>query len=83
MHINRIDHIVITVKSMEKTVRFYEHVLGYKHTVFSDRTALSFVRKSEIQVRRTIFAELLAKSVLLRCAFNRGTTACRSLRCVI
>lgn len=41
--INRIDHIVFTVTSIEKTISFYKHVLGMKEESFGEgRKALSF-----------------------------------------
>lgn len=43
MKINSIDHVVLTVKSIDETVRFYETVLGMKKTVFGNgRVGLSF-----------------------------------------
>lgn len=43
MNIHHIDHIVLTVRNIEKTVQFYETVLGMKEETFSDgRVALKF-----------------------------------------
>ncbi|MGD8566648.1 MAG: VOC family protein [Gammaproteobacteria bacterium] len=43
MTIERIDHIVMTVHDMSKTVRFYCDILGMKEVAFGDdRTALAF-----------------------------------------
>jgi len=43
MQIDRIDHLVLTVKDIETTVRFYESVMGMKRVVFAEgRMALSF-----------------------------------------
>lgn len=43
MNIVSIDHLVLTVNSIEKTVRFYESVLGAKKEVFGEgRVALMF-----------------------------------------
>ena len=41
--INRIDHIVLTVRDIEKTARFYCEVLGMGRQTFgNNRTALTF-----------------------------------------
>jgi len=43
MHITNIDHIVLTVKNIKKTVRFYESVLGMVGESFGQgRMALKF-----------------------------------------
>lgn len=43
MKVNRIDHIVLTVKSIERSVEFYTSVLGMKKEFFGDnRVALLF-----------------------------------------
>ena len=39
----RLDHLVLTVTNIEKTVSFYESVLGMKKVIFGDnRIALIF-----------------------------------------
>ncbi len=43
MQITGIDHIVLTVRSIDTTVRFYESVLGMRQEIFGeDRVALNF-----------------------------------------
>jgi len=43
MKIKQIDHIVLTVKNIDKTVEFYTTILGMKKEVFGeDRIALKF-----------------------------------------
>ncbi|WP_316367787.1 VOC family protein [Candidatus Thiodiazotropha sp. CDECU1] len=43
MKINRIDHIVLTVKDIDKTVEFYGSVMGMTKEAFAKgRVALSF-----------------------------------------
>ena len=43
MKIDRIDHFVLTVKSIEKTAEFYMNVLGMEKEIFAnDRVALKF-----------------------------------------
>lgn len=43
MNIKALDHLVLTVKSIENTVSFYKSVLGMKVVQFAgDRTALCF-----------------------------------------
>jgi len=43
MNINRLDHLVLTVKDIESTCSFYKRVLGMEIVVFgSGRKALSF-----------------------------------------
>lgn len=43
MQIDRLDHVVLTVKDIEVTCAFYSKVLGIKVVVFGDnRTALTF-----------------------------------------
>jgi catechol 2,3-dioxygenase-like lactoylglutathione lyase family enzyme len=43
MHIERIDHFVLTVQSIERTCDFYAHVLGMGIVTFGDnRKALQF-----------------------------------------
>ena len=43
MQVDRLDHLVLTVKSIELTVNFYQAVLGMEKVVFGDgRVALSF-----------------------------------------
>lgn len=46
MHVESIDHLVLTVKNINLTVKFYQDVMGMKKIVFGDnRTALSFGRQ--------------------------------------
>lgn len=43
MRVDRLDHIVLTVRSVEETVAFYERVLGMRGEVFGGgRVALAF-----------------------------------------
>lgn len=43
MQINRLDHLVLTVKDINKTVDFYVNVLGMKKEIFKqNRIALKF-----------------------------------------
>lgn len=43
MQVERIDHLVLTVKDIDKTVNFYMSVMGMKKVVFGEgRVALSF-----------------------------------------
>ena len=43
MKVNRIDHIVLTVNSLERSIEFYTNVLGMEKEVFGDnRVALLF-----------------------------------------
>ncbi|WP_318479281.1 VOC family protein [Photobacterium leiognathi] len=43
MNINRIDHLVLTVKDIDETVRFYTSVMGMKKIEFGEgRIALAF-----------------------------------------
>ncbi len=43
MHIDRIDHLVLTVDDVERTIAFYVHVLGMREVTFdSGRKALTF-----------------------------------------
>ncbi|MFT4651102.1 MAG: catechol 2,3-dioxygenase-like lactoylglutathione lyase family enzyme [Flavobacteriales bacterium] len=43
MEVDRIDHLVLTVKSIDDTVDFYQTVMGMKKICFGeDRVALSF-----------------------------------------
>ncbi len=43
MKIKHLDHLVLTVKDIEKTVHFYETVLGMKKDIFGDgRVSLKF-----------------------------------------
>lgn len=43
MQVNRLDHLVLTVSDIDKTVQFYTRVMGMKKAVFGDgRTALTF-----------------------------------------
>ncbi|MBR9883537.1 MAG: VOC family protein [Oceanospirillales bacterium] len=43
MHISRLDHLVLTVADIDRTVAFYTHVMGMKKEVFGEgRIALSF-----------------------------------------
>jgi catechol 2,3-dioxygenase-like lactoylglutathione lyase family enzyme len=43
MEINRLDHLVLTVKDLEKTVSFYVAVMGMKKEMFGDgRVALKY-----------------------------------------
>jgi len=43
MHIDRLDHLVLTVADIDRAVRFYCDVLGMEATVFGEgRTALNF-----------------------------------------
>lgn len=43
MHIERLDHLVLTVRDIEATIRFYSEVLGMRAITFGDgRRALRF-----------------------------------------
>jgi len=43
MEITRLDHLVLTVKSIDATVKFYTELLGMRHVLFGpDRSALQF-----------------------------------------
>lgn len=43
MHIDRLDHLVLTVADIDRTCAFYSNVLGFKIITFSgDRKALLF-----------------------------------------
>ncbi len=43
MKIDRLDHLVLTVKNIESTAKFYERVLGMEKLIFGDnRLALKF-----------------------------------------
>jgi catechol 2,3-dioxygenase-like lactoylglutathione lyase family enzyme len=43
MHVNRLDHVVLTVRDIDTTARFYTRVLGMKAVTFGGgRTALVF-----------------------------------------
>ncbi|PIF46144.1 catechol 2,3-dioxygenase-like lactoylglutathione lyase family enzyme [Chryseobacterium sp. 52] len=43
MEIQNIDHIVLTVADIDKTVEFYTHILGFKTVIFGEgRKALTF-----------------------------------------
>lgn len=42
MKISRIDHLVLTVKDIETTVRFYQIILGMEKLNFKGRIALGF-----------------------------------------
>jgi catechol 2,3-dioxygenase-like lactoylglutathione lyase family enzyme len=43
--IDRLDHLVLTVRDIEATCRFYERVLGMRTVHFSGRVALAFGRQ--------------------------------------
>lgn len=46
MNIDRIDHVVMTVRSIKATCDFYSRVLGMRVVTFADnRTALAFGRQ--------------------------------------
>lgn len=43
MHLDRLDHLVLTVKDIEATCQFYERVLGMSRVVFGEgRLALAY-----------------------------------------
>jgi catechol 2,3-dioxygenase-like lactoylglutathione lyase family enzyme len=43
MKIDSLDHLVITVKDLDKSIAFYSHVLGMQHVSFGEgRNALRF-----------------------------------------
>ena len=43
MNIKAVDHIILTVKDIEKSVKFYENVLGMKKNIFANgRVSLKF-----------------------------------------
>ncbi|KPH14565.1 VOC family protein [Chryseobacterium sp. ERMR1:04] len=43
MEIHHLDHLVLTVADIEKTVEFYTHILGFQVVTFGDnRKALTF-----------------------------------------
>lgn len=42
MRVERLDHLVLTVRDVEATCEFYERVLGMRATTFGGRRALTF-----------------------------------------
>jgi catechol 2,3-dioxygenase-like lactoylglutathione lyase family enzyme len=43
MRVDRVDHVVLTVADLDRTVAFYRDVLGMEHVTFGDgRTAVHF-----------------------------------------
>ncbi|MFC5987534.1 VOC family protein [Marinicrinis lubricantis] len=42
MNIERLDHLVLTVRDIQRTLQFYEMVLGMQVVQFKDRYALHF-----------------------------------------
>ncbi len=43
IHINRLDHLVLTVKNIDETVNFYTKILGMKKEIFKEnRIALKY-----------------------------------------
>ncbi len=43
MHVDALDHLVLTVSSIERTCEFYERVLGMRPVIFGDgRKAVAF-----------------------------------------
>lgn len=42
MHVNRLDHLVLTVADIPTTVEFYTTVLGMRHVTWAGRHALAF-----------------------------------------
>ncbi len=42
MRVLRIDHIVLTVADLDRTIAFYERVLGMRAVSFDGRQALAF-----------------------------------------
>lgn len=45
MEIERLDHLVLTVRDVAATVEFYERVLGFREETVDGRTALHFGRQ--------------------------------------
>ena len=46
MEVSHLDHLVLTVRDITRTVKFYEQALGMKKIIFNgDRVALSFGRQ--------------------------------------
>lgn len=46
MHIDRLDHLVLTVADIDRTCRFYQQALGFEVVTFrGNRKALSFGRQ--------------------------------------
>ena len=60
--IDRIDHFVITVRSLEKTCAFYERVLGFKRIDSAGPSALTFGKQkiNVHEVGRTFDPKALA-----------------------
>jgi catechol 2,3-dioxygenase-like lactoylglutathione lyase family enzyme len=42
MRVDRVDHVVLTVAVLDRTVAFYSDVLGMEHVTFDGRNALHF-----------------------------------------
>jgi catechol 2,3-dioxygenase-like lactoylglutathione lyase family enzyme len=49
--VTSLDHLVITVKHLDRTVKFYQEVLGMKHTSFTSSTS------PEVQRHALIFGQ--------------------------
>ena len=52
MHINAIDHIVLTVKNIDKSVAFYTSVLGMQMRVFGEKRVALFFGKQKINLHK-------------------------------
>lgn len=42
MKISHLDHLVLTVANIDKSIRFYTQILGFELVIFNDRKALKF-----------------------------------------
>ncbi len=51
--IDRIDHIVLTVRSLEATLRFYERVLGFRREVRADAPASLRFGRQKVNVHES------------------------------
>ena len=63
MRISRLDHLVLTVKDINKTVDFYVDVLGMEKEIFKEnRVALKF-GKQKINLHQLVFFHKYQKSL--------------------
>ena len=70
VQIKSIDHIVLTVKDIDKTVDWYVQHLGMKHEVFSSPKDLSVKRYVYLHFMHEIMILVLIHVVTLSCPGN-------------
>jgi catechol 2,3-dioxygenase-like lactoylglutathione lyase family enzyme len=53
MHIDRLDHLVLTVADVDRTCKFYQEILGFEPMTFADKRRALIFGRQKINLHRS------------------------------